>query len=490
VSRRVSFGRKLAIAFAITIALVIATGVVGVVTLRDVVARKDRVITVDARLLANAERLRTAGERQVATARRFLLTREPIALDRLAAARADLAEILDRLGQRVGDAEGRRLLADIAGADQRHREATDEIVALRRTEATIEEVARRYEANVAPRRDQLDAALQAFETHESALLEAARQDASRTAEQATLLLILIVIVATAVGVTGAVALTRTLSRQITSSVSHVRSSSAELQAAANLQVSGAREQASAMSEISTTISELLASSRQIADSARRVSQAAEEATSTAGTGARTVTAAHDAIAGIRRQVDQVVEHMLALGKKSQQIGAVVDIVGELAEQTNILAINATIEAAGAGDAGKRFSVVADEIRRLAERVAGTTKEIRALIEDVRGAVNTTVMATETGSKAVDAGSRHFGDVAAAFHGINGMVATTSDAAREIELSTKQQTTAVEQVHIAIASVAEATRETETSSAQTLQTVAQLTALSTELLVLVQPEERA
>ena len=81
----------------------------------------------------------------------------------------------------------------------------------------------------------------------------------------------------------------------------------------------------------------------------------------------------------------------------QQIGSVLDIVSELAEQTNILAINATIEAAGAGEAGKRFAVVADEIRKLADRVTGSTKEIRMLNDEVRSAVNTTVMATETGS---------------------------------------------------------------------------------------------
>src|SRR3990167_346735 len=97
--------------------------------------------------------------------------------------------------------------------------------------------------------------------------------------------------------------------------------------------------------------------------------------------------------------------MLELGKKSQQIGAVLDIVSELAEQTNILSINATIEAAGAGESGKRFAVVADEIRKLADRVANSTKDIRVQIDDVRGAGNTTVMATESGAKAVDAGTR-------------------------------------------------------------------------------------
>jgi methyl-accepting chemotaxis protein len=179
--------------------------------------------------------------------------------------------------------------------------------------------------------------------------------------------------------------------------------------------------------------------------------------------------------------------MLDLGKKSQQIGAVLEIVSELAEQTNILAINATIEASGAGDAGKRFAVVAGEIRKLADRVAGSTKEIRSLIDDVRGAVNTTVMTTETGSKAVDSVANQFADVATAFRQIATLVATTWEAAREIELSTKQQATAVEQVNVAISSVSQTTRESEASSAQTLQTVSQLAVLSRELLRLVRVE---
>lgn len=280
-------------------------------------------------------------------------------------------------------------------------------------------------------------------------------------------------------------ITRSLTRQIASAVGQVQSSSAELQATANQQATGAREQATAMSEIATTISELLATSRQIASSAQRVAQIADQTTQSARSGDGTMGKATDSVAGIRRQVDLIVGHMLELGKKSQQIGAVLDIVSELAEQTNILAINATIEAAGAGESGKRFSVVADEIRKLADRVSGSTKEIRALIEDVRSAVNTTVMTTETGSKAVDAGTRLFDDVATVFKQIAELVVTTTEAAREIELSTKQQSTAVEQVNVAITSAAQATKENEASSTQVLQTSSQLATLSRELLRLVQ-----
>jgi len=277
-----------------------------------------------------------------------------------------------------------------------------------------------------------------------------------------------------------------LSQQIGTAVHQVQSSSSELQAAANQQATGSKEQASAMNEISTTISELLATSRQIAESAQRVAQIAEQTAGSARTGDSTVGRAHESMSAIRRQVDSIVGHMLELGRKSQQIGAVLDIVSELAEQTNILAINATIEAAGAGDAGKRFAVVADEIRKLADRVTGSTKEVRGLIDDVRSAVNTTVMATETGSKAVDAGTKQFGEVAVAFKQIAGLVATTTEASREIELSTKQQTSAVEQVNLAIANVAQATRETEASAEQTLKTAIQLSTLSKALLRIIQP----
>lgn len=275
-----------------------------------------------------------------------------------------------------------------------------------------------------------------------------------------------------------------LTKQVGSAVQHVQSSSSELQTAANQQASGSREQATSMSEISTTISELLATSRQIAESSQRVAQIASDTASAARNGEQTIDRSQESVTAVKKQVDLIVGHMLELGKKSQQIGSILEIINELSEQTNILAINATIEAAGAGESGKRFSVVADEIRKLADRVGGSTKEIRSLIDEIRAAVNTTVMVTETGSKAADGGARQFTEVATSFRQIAKLVQTTTEAAREIELSTKQQSTAVEQVNLAIANVAQATKENEVSSSQTLQTASQLASLSRELTLLV------
>ncbi|MEY2936733.1 MAG: hypothetical protein RL033_7482 [Pseudomonadota bacterium] len=335
--------------------------------------------------------------------------------------------------------------------------------------------------------DRVRAAVTEMDREEKQLLDTRLLDAKGAAESARAVLLW----GSVIGVLAVAAMTwlivRALSQQIGTAVQQVQSSSTELQAAANQQATGARMQSSAMTEITTTISELLATSRQIADSAKRVAQIADQTAKGARAGNGTVDRANDSIAGIRRQVDAIVGHMMDLGRKSQQIGTVLDIVSELAEQTNIVAINATIEAADAGDAGRRFAVVADEIRKLADRVAGSTKEIRTLVEDVRGSVNTTVMATETGSKAVDAGTAQFGDVAQAFKEIAGLVATTTDAAREIELSTMQQTTAVEQVNVAMASIAQTTRETEASTGQTLTTATQLSTLSQALHRIVQPQ---
>jgi CHASE3 domain sensor protein len=291
---------------------------------------------------------------------------------------------------------------------------------------------------------------------------------------------------TIVGVT----ITRSLTSQVGAAVQHVQSSSSELQTAASQQMTGSKEQATAMNEITTTINELLATSKQIAESAQRVAHIAEDTAKAARSGEQTAVKTNESFASIKRQVDLIVTHMLDLGQKAQQIGGILEIINELAEQTNILAINATIEAAGAGDAGKRFAVVADEIRKLADRVGGSTKEIRGLIDEVRAAANTTVMTTEGGTKAVEAGARQFGDLSTALKQIVSLVGTTTEAAREIELSTKQQSTAVEQVNSAIADVAQATRETEASSSQTFQTASLLASLSKDLLRLIQPQTAA
>jgi methyl-accepting chemotaxis protein len=485
-----TFGQKVGAGFAAVVALAVLIGLIAVRTLDSVVEAKDHIINVNARLLLDAERLSGSSDEHAAAFRGFLLTGEERYLEQSQETTQRIRAILERLRRHVSTDESRQMLQNIERAEADYLAVSERVVAARRAGATIEVATRQFSEQVSPARRRLANAIDALVIREERLLATAQQGGSEIAKTAITQVVTVAATAIGISIIIAILLSRALGRQIGSAVGHVQSSAAELQASANQQASGAKEQATAMSEITTTISELLATSRQIAESTQRVAQIAQQTQSSARNGESQVEQANELMTSTRRQVDLIVSHMLDLGRKSQQIGSVLDIVSELAEQTNILAINATIEAAGAGEAGRRFAVVADEIRELADRTTGSTKEIRALIDDVRSAVNTTVMATETGAKAVDAGIRQFGDVADAFKQIAGLVASTTEASREIELSTKQQTSAVEQVNIATADVAQATRENEVSAKQTLDTVSQLAHLSTDLLRLVRPQETA
>jgi methyl-accepting chemotaxis protein len=479
-----TFGKKLAAGFGLTLGLTVVIAATSVAALAFVVNSNNRVIAAATDNLVGGQRLETTMESRISDYRAYLLTGQQNYLDLTDNDRAAFLSQVVALRTMLVDQRAKALLEQVSAAEATHAALLAPVIAKRKTIPKLTDIAQLNAKSVAPARQALQDSTAALVKRVGQIVTADRKHAATRATEAVIAIIVLGALALVVGFWIAWRLSRDLRREVGTAVGHIQSSSAQLEAAAAQQASGGRDQSSAMSEITTTISELLITSRQIAESAQRVSKVAEETAEAARNGDATIDQTRTSITAIRTQVDQIVQHMLALGEKSQQIGGVVDLVSELAEQTNILAINATIEASGAGEWGRRFAVVAEEIRKLADRTAGSAKEIRALIDDVRGAVNTTVMATEIGAKAVDAGSRQFDDATNSFRRIASLVATTSDATREIELSTKQQTTAVEQVNVAASDTARVTRETEASAVQTKQTAAHLSTLSGDLLDLV------
>lgn len=484
---QMSFGQRLAVGFGLITILTVAVGVGGILALDSASSSKDAVLAGDARNMVRIANLRAAIERKSSVIRGYLLTGDSQHQRDLAEIRADIVRKLGELRDTTLDPENLRHLGEIERLEKEHqsafevasRDLSDKLVA-----------GRAFSDAILPLMRQLRATADHYHGRQETLLGEALREADEDVGRTKALLVAMVSLAILLGFGGAFLMTRVVTRQVGSVIARTQSSAAELQTASSQQASSTREQSSAMTEIATTINELLVTSRQIAESAQRVAHIAEGTVRSTRSGDQAMLHGTEAMATIRRQVELIVQQMLDLGKRSQQIGGILDIINELADQTNILSINATIEAAGAGEHGRRFAVVADEIRRLADRVGGSTREIKSLIDEVRSAVNTAVMTTESGSKAVEAGGRQLEAISGALRDIASSAGTTTEAAKEIELSTKQQASAVGQVNIAIANVAQATREAEASATQTYQTAAELNALARDLARMIWAKDNA
>jgi methyl-accepting chemotaxis protein len=277
---------------------------------------------------------------------------------------------------------------------------------------------------------------------------------------------------------------------VKAAIQQLSTSANELMAISAQQASGSAEQAAAVQQATTTSEEIAATAKQVSDNAGRVEALADNAAASSSDGQSAVSAAVDGMSQLKVQVQSIAEAMLELGENSQKIGGIIDIIDEISDQTNLLSLNAAIEAAGAGEAGKRFSIVANEVRRLADRTAEATNQVKSLIVQIQQATNSTIMLTEEGSKGVDAASGLVANISAALQKITAAVAETNSAASEIKLMTQQQTTASEQMTETIVEVRDVAVQVAASSQETTQSISELTSLAERLQDMVEENLQA
>ena len=278
-----------------------------------------------------------------------------------------------------------------------------------------------------------------------------------------------------------------LIESVKEAIQQLSASASEIMAISAQQAAGANGQASAVQEATTTSEEIAVTARQVAENAILVESQAQQANAAGQVGRNEADNAMTGMGELKTKIESVAQAMLQLGEDSQKIGGIVDIIDEISDQTNLLALNAAIEAAGAGEAGKRFSIVANEVKRLAERTADATGQIKNLVDAIQKATNGTIMLTEEGSRGVDRASELVARVAEALQEISRMVHETTTAAREIKFSTQQQTTASEQMAETIAEVRDVATQVAVSTKETTEAIAELTALAERLKSLVAEE---
>jgi methyl-accepting chemotaxis protein len=230
--------------------------------------------------------------------------------------------------------------------------------------------------------------------------------------------------------------------------------------------------------------ELKHASAQIAENAGSVARVAEETLGAARAGRGAIGEFIQAMQQIRSDGVAVADSITKLSKRVERIGTVVEVIDEIADRSDLLALNAALEGSRAGEAGKGFSIVAAEMRRLAENVMESTKEIKNLITEIREATAAAASVADASKEATESGEKLGAVAAQAVEGILAGVQETSDAARVINLATQQQRTATEQVVASMAEIEDVTRQTTQASKQATGAAAELTQLAGRLAELI------
>ena len=234
------------------------------------------------------------------------------------------------------------------------------------------------------------------------------------------------------------------------------------------------QQSAAVAEITSTTEELSASSTQIAEHAKSVVDVATKTWEDTKKGATSVETVIMKMNEINSDSQTTINEIVALGRKSKEISKIMEIINNVADQTKLIAFNAALEASSAGEAGKRFGVVAVEIRRLADGVMESTGEIEGKVNEIQEAINRLVIASEKASKVIQEGVDHSTQTAAVLIDIVDAAQSTTDAAKQISLSTRQQKTANDQVVVAL-------KEIVAGSGQTTSSINQLSVIGKEIV---------
>ncbi|MBZ0106387.1 MAG: nitrate- and nitrite sensing domain-containing protein [Sulfuricella denitrificans] len=278
-------------------------------------------------------------------------------------------------------------------------------------------------------------------------------------------------------------MTRSLSRmagEIKEASSVMSTTLAQFQSAINAQSAGAAEQAASVNQTTSSMYEIKATSAQTLEQARRLGESAEQARRESDQGLNSVEKAIQGMEAIRGRVEGIAQTILALSEQTQQIGEITGVVMNLAQQSKILALNASIEAAKAGEAGKGFAVVAAEVRKLAEQSRQSTAQVQVILQDIRHATDRAVMATEEGTKGVDAGVllvQRTGDMV---RNLSEVVRETSLASQRIVSAVREEANGIDQVTAAMSEINQVTLQFVSGTEQTRRAVTDLSVMADKL----------
>lgn len=285
---------------------------------------------------------------------------------------------------------------------------------------------------------------------------------------------------------------RTQTKEITEAATVLASVATEISASTSELAAGSAETASAVAQTTATVEEVRQTARVSSDKSRLVAESAQNAARIAESGRGATAETADGMANIREQMEAIGQSMMHLSEQTSAIGAIIASVDDLAQQSNLLAVNAAIEAAKAGEQGKGFAVVAGEVKSLADQSKQATTQVRTILNDIQKATGVAVMATEQGTKAVETGVKQAAQAGESIESLAESVGVAAQSATQIAASSQQQLVGMDQMTFAMENIKQASTQNVDGARQLEEAARNLQDLGRKLGELVgryQIEER-
>ena len=271
---------------------------------------------------------------------------------------------------------------------------------------------------------------------------------------------------------------------VSASAERIATASEEFSATAAEQASGAESQKDQTHQVATAMQEMSSTVQQVSENSNKAAEASRNAADTARKGGSIVEDTLLKMRAIADSVGQTAKKVQELGMSSNQIGEIIGVIDDIADQTNLLALNAAIEAARAGEQGRGFAVVADEVRKLAERTSKATKEITQMIQNIQTETQSAVEAMQSGTKQVELGVESTTKAGMSLHDIIDTSEQVGNMVMLIATAATEQASATDEINSNIEQIAKITQETATGANESAKAVHELSNLATELHAIV------